>query len=315
MSKKVKITLGVVGVLLFFIILVSLVRYFDNPALESEEMLGYNMLPSVSDMDDIALTSRVSGEAAQFEEKSMAVDYAPTSAVDGESTAAMDRLIIKTGLFSLLVDDVNLAVDQIKQYATEKGGFLVSSNVYKSGLAPYATVVIRIPATEFDKGVEKLQGMGEVTSQRIDGQDVTEEYVDLEAQLRNFRATEEQYLNIMKQAYEIEDILAVQTKLSDVRNQIERIEGRMKYLKQSADLSTITVNLSTDPEVLPAVDDEDKWKPWAEVKEALRSLVNLGKALSYVVIWFVIYIPLWIGLVLAGWLVYRLFKRIFGKKV
>ena len=169
---------------------------------------------------------------------------------------------------------------------------------------------MRIPVASFDEGMDEVKKYGEVTSQRVNGQDVTEEFVDLDAQLGNLRATEKQFLEIMKKATEIEDILAVQREISNVRGNIDRIEGRMKYLRQSADLSTLTVHLSTDPDVLPAWDEEDQWKPWAQVKEAFRSLVDDGQSFINFIIWIVVYIPLWLAIALVSWIIVKVIKRV-----
>jgi hypothetical protein len=179
---------------------------------------------------------------------------------------------------------------------------------------PSGYVTVRIPVADFDASITKVGEFGEVTSKTIQGQDVTEEFVDLDAQLKNLRATENQFLEIMKKATKIEDILAVQRELSNVRGQIDSIEGRMKYLQQSADLSTLTVYLSTDPSNLPIFDESDTWKPWAQVKEAARSLLELGKGLVNFVIWIVVYIPFWFLLGLVVWMVVKIGKRIINKK-
>jgi hypothetical protein len=264
---------------------------------------------------EMAVEDRIFASVAQ---KNSRGKMAPAYDMSDEAEtfgATTDRLIIKTGNFSVVVDDVNKAVDSVVKFVEEKKGFLVSSNIYKSGLAPYATVVIRVPATDFDESVGEMKNLGEVTSESVTGRDVTEEYVDLEAQLNNLRATEAQFLEIMKRAVKIEDVLAVQRELTNVRDRIERIEGRMKYLRESADMSTITVNLSTDPEALPVVDeDKDQWKPWGVVKEAARSLLDLAKMISYFIIWLVVYIPLWLALCLVIYIVYRVGKRIMRNR-
>ncbi|PIR03211.1 MAG: hypothetical protein COV60_01550 [Candidatus Magasanikbacteria bacterium CG11_big_fil_rev_8_21_14_0_20_43_7] len=109
----------------------------------------------------------------------------------------------------------------------------------------------------------------------------------------------------MKQAVDIEDILAVQRELTNVRSQIESLQARMTYLKESAAFSSLTVYLSTNPEDLPILDQGDTWKPLATVKDALRGLLDLGARVVDAIIWLVVYIPLWIVLVLIVW---------FGKK-
>jgi len=242
---------------------------------------------------------------------------APSLVVDSSQTKVdtVSRLIIKTGYFSVVVKDVTMATKAVVEFAEKNGGFVVSSNVYKSGLAPYAEVVVRIPAKEFDKGVQEVKAIGEVKSERVNGQDVTEEYVDLEAQLKNLRATENQFLSVLTRAEKITDILAVQRELKIVRGEIERMEGRIKYLRQSAEMSTLTVNLSTDPNVLPTLDETNKWKPLAVLKDAARSLLEVGKSLVNLLIWLVVFIPFWAVLGLVVWLVVKAYRRIRNVRI
>ncbi len=224
------------------------------------------------------------------------------------------RLIIKTGTLSMVVKDVPEAVKRVQDFAKTKGGFVVSSNISKDGLSPFAEVTIRIPSDVFDGGVQEVKAMGEVKSEIVNGQDVTEEYVDLTSQLRNLQATQTQFLKIMEKAVKIEDVLAVQRELSRIQGEIEVLQGRMKYLEQSAKLSTLTVYLSTNPENLPVVDDQEKWKPVAVVKDAVRSLLDMGKGLINAIIWVVVYLPVWIVLGGLVWIIRRQWRKMQMKK-
>lgn len=208
----------------------------------------------------------------------------------------LNRLIIKTGFLSLVVKDVPQGVAKIQEFAKSKGGFVVSSNISKDTLSPTAEVTIRIPSEVFDGGVQEVKSMGEVKSERVNGQDVTEEYVDLDARLKNLRLTESQFVTIMQKAQKIEDILAVQRELTQIRGEIESLQGRMKYLTESAKMSTLTVYLAADPQNLPVVDNDDSWKPLAVWKDAVRSLLLLGQGVVNFLIWIVAYIPVWIVL-------------------
>lgn len=235
----------------------------------------------------------------------------------GYGSVALDvpvenRLIIKTGGLSLLVSDVPKAITQVETYTIANNGFVVSSNVEKTDLAFVGWVTIRVPAEKFEGAMVVLRAFGEVQSQNVTGQDVTEEFVDIQAQIRNLLATEEQFLAIMRQAVKIEDILAVQRELTNVRAQIENFEGRKKYLTQSAAMSSITVHLATDPRELPIVDEDEKWKPLAEIKESLRALLDFGKGFGNLIIRFVIFIPLWAAIGFFGWLAYRLARRVWN---
>ncbi len=276
---------------------------------ESKIVPGVLPSPSTSSYDDI---TRDFKDGDVYEEK------APMDSVAGNSdssSVASDRLIIKTGSLSIVVKDVKEAVKIVSDYATKNGGFVVYSNVYKSGLSPYAEISIRIPSENFAKGVESVKAVGEVTSESVSGQDVTEEFVDLEARLNNLRATEAQYLEIMKKAVKIEDVLAVQNELTYTREEIERIEGRMKYLEESAALSTLTVYLSTDPSALPAVDNENIWKPFAVVKEAFRTLVDMGKSTVDGIIWFgVVILPIVIVVGFVAWILFLIGRGIYRRR-
>ncbi|NQU83778.1 MAG: DUF4349 domain-containing protein [Parcubacteria group bacterium] len=333
MSKKAKIFLSIAIAVVLLIFVCVVINYYNNSDYAYERQLA----PRAA-MDEVAsnemgmvygsATGLGSSEGALSKVKSAltksksAGSSAPSSQVVNDSSSGQtknttERLIIKKGSFSIVVKDVVKSAKAVGEYAIKKGGFLVSSNIYKNqtSLAFTATVVVRIPAKEFDSGVGEYKKLGEVKSQSVTGQDVTEEYVDLSAQMKNLKATEEQFLTIMKKAVEIKDILSVQRELTNVRSQIERLQGRLKYLEQSASLSTITVYLSTDSESLPVVTEDNTWKPIKIVKEALRSLLEVGKSLSYLVIWFVVYIPLWIVIGLSVLLIRWLYRRVNSKKV
>lgn len=315
MSKYAKIFWGAVIIIGLLIIASLIVSRFVNFTTGSYDTGGYYggemEMGMMAPAADFGLANRSAAPTMAKIEMSDEV-MAEEPATSGQTT---ERLIIKTGSFSVVVDNVNAAVDTITKYAVDQGGFVVSSNIYKESVSPYAVVTVRIPVDIFVEGVGEIKKLGEVKSESIDGQDVTEEYVDLEAQLKNLQAAENQFLEIMKKAVKIEDILAVQRELTNVRDRIERIQGRMKYLSESAHLSTLTINLSTDPDMLPVVDEEDKWKPFGVFKEAARGLLDVGKALSYLIIWLVVYIPLWLVIILFGWIGYRIIKRLFrGKK-
>ncbi|MFH1284465.1 MAG: DUF4349 domain-containing protein [Candidatus Peregrinibacteria bacterium] len=274
--------------------------YSGTVAMDSEE--GAYYMPSAAPM--------MSDKSFAMSEESYSANNS-----DGSAESVSERLIIKTGQVSMVVDDVRAAVKAVSDYAVSKGGFVVSSSISKEDIALYGEVTVRIPAEIFDEGIQEVKGMGEVESEMTWGQDVTEEYVDLGARLENLRATESQFLEIMKKATDVEDILAVQRELTWVRQDIESIEGRMKYLSESADLSTLSVYLSTDPSVLPVVDQEETWKPFAVLKNALRSLLDFGKSLVNGLIWVVIYIPAIAVVLVVLWVVYRVGRRIFkGKK-
>ncbi|OGH69152.1 MAG: hypothetical protein A3I29_00045 [Candidatus Magasanikbacteria bacterium RIFCSPLOWO2_02_FULL_44_11] len=243
-------------------------------------------------------------------------NFGAAPATGGNTAPATDRLIVKTGSLSLLVKNVPDAVKAVTNFVTGNGGFVVTSNISKEKDAPYGSMMIRLPAAKFQAGIDVGKSLGEVKNEQTNGQDVTEEFVDLDAQLRILKATEIQFVQLMQRSGSISDILSVQRELMNVRSQIERLEGRMKYLKDSVALSTITLHLSTDPENLPIFEENGKtWKPLAVIKEALRGLISVFKFVGDALIYFVVFIPLWLVIVLSTWLVKKIIKRVSTNKI
>ncbi|PLX28732.1 hypothetical protein C0581_01040 [Candidatus Parcubacteria bacterium] len=257
MSKGLKVGLWI-GMPLLVIILFVVYKFTTSQLTGATSLNNYRgeYAMDTGDSFGLAVTEglEMSAKKSAYDDSRPSPQMMPET---GGDSVVQERLIIKTGNMSMVVENVRDAIKKVGEYAVEQGGFIVNSDVSKSGLALYGNITVRVPVASFDEGLEVVKEYGEVTSQRVNGQDVTEEFVDLDAQVNNLRATEKQFLEIMKKATEIEDILNVQREISRVRGDIDRIEGRMKYLRQSADLSTLTVHFSTDPSVLPAWDEED----------------------------------------------------------
>jgi len=157
----------------------------------------------------------------------------------------IQRMIVRTSNITLMVSDVSTALDKITKLAEDSQGFVVSSNQWKDNGALLGTITIRVPAGEFDNAMSTLRAMAdEVTSENTSAQDVTEQYTDLNSTLTNLQATEAQLLEIMKKAVTVDDILAVQTQLTNTEGQIETTKGTMKYLEQTSATSLISVSLT-----------------------------------------------------------------------
>jgi hypothetical protein len=171
------------------------------------------------------------------------VPVAEVSYDEGQSWAT-ERMIVRTGDMSLVVVDVAVAIEQITALADSYEGYVVSSNSWREGDRLVGAISIRIDAKQFDNAIKALRGMAvETNYESTTSQDVTEEYVDLEAKLHNLEASEAQLLELMKKAGEVEEILEVQRELAKTRGEIEQTKGRMQYLEQTSSMSLINVQL------------------------------------------------------------------------
>jgi len=169
-------------------------------------------------------------------------------AQSGSGTSGIETKIIKTAFFTIEVKDVPGSVETLKSLAAQKGGYISSTNIQKNYNDRLSgSVIIRVPAAEFDSMLTGVRALGTVKSVSTQGQDVTEEYVDLQAQKVSYQNQLAQYNEIMKKAVKVEDVITVQQQIDRVQTELNRLEGRLKYLDSRIDLSTITVNLQ-EPE-------------------------------------------------------------------
>ena len=174
----------------------------------------------------------IEGGWVVVEEEAMVAPTEPPPTViltaDTGEQWATERMIVRTGDMSLVVEDVPVAIDRITWMADGFEGYVVSSRVWKERERLAGSIAIRVPAEHFDDAMRTLRELAvDVTSDRTSSKDVTEEYVDLSAKLQNLEATEEQLLRIMEKAETVEDILNVQRELSRTRCEIEQTKARM----------------------------------------------------------------------------------------
>ena len=200
-----------------------------------------------------------------------------------------DRKIVKTGYMTLEVEDIAETMDEVAEMAAELNGYVVSSYKYEYEQSVEGRIIIRVPFGKFDEAFGKLRQLAvAVPYETTTAKDVTEEYVDLEAQLGNLLATEAQYLALLDKAENVEEMLMVQRELSNVREEIERIEGRMKYLEQTSETSLIDINLEETRGLA------EPWSALAVLKSAVRGLTTFGRGLATVLIWLGIFCWVWV---------------------
>jgi len=296
----------------------------------------------------------------------------------------VDRMIVRTGNLTLIVNDVSETLQRIVDLANSFNGYVVSSNQYKEDERLVGQIAIRVDADRFTEAMRTLRGFAiEVTSETTTSKDVTEEYVDLQAKLKTLEATEQQLILILQKAEKVEDILAIQRELTNVRSQIEQTKGRMQYLERTSETSLIQVtlqqskldiefsasratakdgegiffesrvaggfspysyewnfgdgNTSTDSHpthayrssgtytvTLKVTDDKGNiaskerkdyitiipgWSAGTVISDAAKGLVTFGRVLFTVLVWVLIFSPLWVAILLIVWWQYRKKKK------
>ncbi|MCX6004843.1 MAG: DUF4349 domain-containing protein [Chloroflexi bacterium] len=228
-------------------------------------------------------------------ESSAGSEYYSKSA-DGADTAgsgtenAADRKIVRTGTLLIEVKDIDVALGDISSLASQLNGYVVSSTQRADDTDPTGYISIRVPVEKFNEALQKLRTLAvKVLNENTNSQDVTEQYMDLSAQLRNLEATEAQYLELLKKADNVKDILEVQRELSNVRGNIERIKGRMQYLERTSDMSVIEISLKKTKPI-----GESTWDVPGIFKSAVDGLIVFGKILTGLVIWILVFSPIWI---------------------
>ena len=224
-----------------------------------------------------------------------------TGQVDYSNADLAARRIVKTGEVSVEVNSVAKAMSLVRAMALELGGYVGDSQV--GTLDQAATLTLRIPAARFEDAIARLHkidgtGLTETTKE----QDVTSAIVDLAARLTNLQASEAQYRLLLAKAVKIEDILAVQSHLDDVRGQIEQLQAQQKELTGLADLATLTVTL------VPGVVQQatGRWDPGKTIADAFAALVDGVQGAANGAIWFaIVWLPVLILLAILLWLLRR----------
>lgn len=199
-----------------------------------------------------------------------------------------ERMIIRTVELAMYVKDVEASFAEIQTLTAEMGGYVANANTWREGEYLRARLTIRVPAKRLDSALEQIKALAtEVERESTSGDDVTLEYTDLEASLRNLEATEVELRELLKTVRErtgkAEDILSVHRELSNIRGQIEQIKGRMQYLEQMSALATVHIQLT--PDVLSRPLTVGRWEPKGTAANAVRALIQVLQFIAKAGIW------------------------------
>lgn len=228
------------------------------------------------------------------------------------ATESVNRKIVRDANIALEVAAPSQVQHEINGLAESTGGFVVTSEAKRRDGSDQAkqeleiTLVVRVPSAQFFPTIDKIRSFGtRVLHEKITGQDVTEEFIDLEARIKTQKALEAQFLEIMKQAGKVTDALEVQRQIAEVRTEIEKLEGRKTFLENRSSLSTITVTLQEPTAIVVSSSSFGR-----SIKEAVRDAVDIaGEIVLFLIRFIIIMIPIFLLLILPFGLIARFFWR------
>src|SRR3989338_1396319 len=220
------------------------------------------------------------------------------------SSTASDRMVVQETTLSLLVKNVSTAIDQAKKYAEKLGWYMVNASLSDPQDAARGNLTVRIPQDRLDDALTYFRSLGvRVVSEQLVGYDITDQFTDTEARLETYNKTKAKMEELLERAVRVEDMLQIQKELVALQAQIDQLKGQELYLKQSSELSRITLYFSTDELALPYA-PEQPWRPQVIFKQSVRSLVVTLRTLGTMAIWIGVYAVLWVPL-LGGVLLVR----------
>ena len=310
--KKLLKIIGLI-VLAFVILYVGLIIALGGfGQITGDKISGQSTLESVSSFGVAAPTSvskRVSSNEIAMDSV-MTIEQAPSVSSVAPS---VDKKIIKTGDLSLKIEKVETAVENITNIVKLNKGEISNSNFSESSRGTKSGyITVRVPYQNFTAVFDEVKKVAtQVMSESSNAQDITEQYIDLEARLKNKQAEEVSFVALLNRSGKIEEVLAVTREVARVRGEIEQLQGQMKYLNSQTDMSTITVNLSEDVVIASASQD---WRPWQVVKLSVKQLITAGQGFIDGLIRFIIVVlPMLVIYVFIIWLIYFAGKKIYNK--
>ncbi|WP_394190158.1 DUF4349 domain-containing protein [Paenisporosarcina quisquiliarum] len=266
------------------------------------------------DMGDMESTNEIATEEAE----NVASDSIQTSNSDDSAEVSTEgavvetnRMIIHQASLSVNVKELDKAQANIEQKVAQYGGYIVESNVYQEDdQTSSGNMVVRIPEKHFEKFLADAEGQAaKVLERNVTGQDVTEQYVDLQSRVKSKRAVEERLLSFMSKAQKTEDLLKISADLAKVQEEIEVMVGKMKYLENQTSFSTVELLMYENKVVVPEIESKEL-NTWEKTKKQLanstNSLLATGSAL---IIFFIGNLPVLLILALIGLGVYWFVRK------
>lgn len=307
-ERRLELKIAVAAIVAFVLLAICTLLYLRNPP-PACFSISYHQATEKPKQDDLAKEAleRIVGKVGKDVESDYDVKLGlkSASAFDQPKSilVAIQRKLIRIASIVLQVEDVPRVVQQVKRVAESLNGYVASLSQSQIDERRSASITIRVPSERYSEALIQLQALGRVVNLSERAQDVTEEFIDIDARLRNLKRSEEHLLTLLKRSAKVSELLSVEKELANRRSEIERLEGRLRYLSHQTALSTIDVTLlEFRPHPLPA----GVFSVTKIIADAFRSVVTVARLLLAGVIWALMYsIFFGLPLIVIVWLAYR----------
>jgi hypothetical protein len=224
-----------------------------------------------------------------------------------------DLKIVYTGSLELVVDDLQASLARARTAVLATGGYIGASQEANDGDRSVATITYRVPASRWEDALASLRGLAtEVVGEQTQATEVGGQLVDIEARLRNLRASEQVLVDIAKGTGKVTDLLEVEARIADVRGQIEQLDGQRLQLQDQVAYGTLVATFGT--EVVQVQETAKGWDPTSDVDGATATLIGAGQAIVSGAIWFgIVWLPVILVLLAFALIARWAFRRFMPK--
>ncbi|MBV8086865.1 MAG: DUF4349 domain-containing protein [Chloroflexi bacterium] len=254
---------------------------------------------------------------------------APVSATTGAAIAApappvanqadtsapipdVQRMIVKNASLNIQVDDPESTLNQVDQLVASQQGVITTQTVRTQDQKTFVNLTIQVSPDQFESMLAKLRDLRahgtSVLNDAVSSQDVTDQYIDLDAQYRNLQATRDAYQKLLDKATAVSDVITLTREVANIQTQMDQIRGRQNLLQKQSSVSTITLAL-TPVGAAPSPSPKPLPQPVQAAQQAWSALLTGLQGLAVVLIWMVILLPLPALALAGGWLIYRRMSR------
>lgn len=246
-------------------------------------------------------------------------EEAPAASGGGDANVAqVERIVIQNADLSIVVADVEVRLKDVQTLAEEMGGFVVSSSLYQGYTSDYtpvpeASVTIRVPSEKLDEALAAIKkDVVEVQGETRSGQDVTAEYVDLKSRLKTYQAAEQELTQLMENAQDTDEVVNIFNQLMYYREQIEIIQGQIKYYEEAAALSAISIRIIAEDTIKPI--EIGGWEPQGVARDAIQDLVRFWQGfVDFLIYFFLNTLPVLITIAIPFYVAFLVLRWIFRK--